>query len=91
LPEVKVLEFVALYAVTFVAAGLSVFALAHLIYPVAAADLITFVGAFAVATVLSVLAFFLPGRVVARELGLAVALSPVSRLRRLSPWRSFPV
>jgi hypothetical protein len=36
LPEVKVLEFVALHAVTFVAAGLSVFALAHLIYPVAA-------------------------------------------------------
>jgi uncharacterized membrane protein YbhN (UPF0104 family) len=44
---------------------------------VAASDLITFVGAFAVATVLSVLVFFLPGGVVARELGLAVALSPV--------------
>ncbi len=77
LPGVRVFEFVALYAVTFVAAGLSVFALANLIYPVAAADLITFVGAFAVATALSVLAFFLPGGVVARELGLAIALSPV--------------
>ena len=77
LPAGRVLEFVAMFAATFVIAGLAVYALAKLVYPVTGDDLVTFIGAFAVGTALSVLAFFLPGGVVARELGLALALAPV--------------
>jgi hypothetical protein len=72
-----VLAFVGLYAGAFVIAGLSVFALAHSVYPVGGDDLVIVTGAFAVGTALSILAFVLPGGLVAREAGLAVALSPI--------------
>jgi uncharacterized membrane protein YbhN (UPF0104 family) len=77
LPGGRVLEFVGLYALTYVIAGLSLYALAQSVYPVGADDLVTVVGAFAVGTALSILAFVLPGGLVAREAGIALALSPV--------------
>ena len=77
LPGVRVLEFVLLYAVIYALAGLGVYALAQVVYPVDADDLVIVVGAFAVGTALSLIAFVLPGGVVAREAGLALALSPV--------------
>ena len=77
LPEASVLKFVGLYAVTYAVAGLSVYALAQSVYPVGAGDLVTVVGAFAVGTALSIIAFVLPGGLVAREAGIALALSPV--------------
>jgi glycosyltransferase 2 family protein len=73
----SVLLMVWLYAATYVVAGLSLYALAQSIYPVAAGDLITVVGAFSVGTALSLIAFALPGGLVAREAAIALALSPV--------------
>ena len=77
LPGSRVFEFVGLFAVNYLIAGLSLYALAQSVYPVGAQDLITVVGAFAVGTALSIIAFFLPGGLVAREAGIALALSPV--------------
>lgn len=77
LPFARVLEFVALYAITYVIAGLSLYALAQSVYPVGSGDLVTVVGAFAVGTAISLIAFVLPGGLVAREAGIALALSPV--------------
>lgn len=77
LPGRRVFEFVGLYAITYVIAGISLYALAQSVYPVGADDLATVVGAFAVGTALSLLAFVLPGGLVAREAGIALALSPV--------------
>jgi hypothetical protein len=77
LPSVRVAEFIALYALTFVFAGLGVYALAQLVYPVGISELFTVAGAFAVGTALSIIAFVLPGGLVAREAGIALALAPV--------------
>jgi glycosyltransferase 2 family protein len=72
-----VLAFVVPYGLTYLVAGLSLYALAQSLYPVGANDLIVVVGAFAVGTAISLVAFALPGGLVAREAGIAVALSPV--------------
>lgn len=77
LPSVRVFEFVGLYALNYLLAGVSLYALAQSVFPVGAADLIAVVGAFAVGTALSVIAFVLPGGLVAREAAIAVALAPV--------------
>jgi hypothetical protein len=77
LSAAKVLQFVALYAATYVIAGLSLYALAQSIYPVGVDDLVVVVGAFSVGTALALLAVALPGGLVAREAGVALALSPV--------------
>ena len=69
--------FAALYAVDFVSAGLSVYALAHLAYPVTTDDVPIVIGAFAASNVLSLLAFVLPSGIVAREAALVLALSPI--------------
>ena len=73
----RVFEFVGLYAVTYVLSGLSLYCFAQMVYPVGSGDLVTVVGAFAVGTALSIIAFVLPGGLVAREAGIALALSPV--------------
>jgi hypothetical protein len=73
----RVLLMVALYASTYVLAGLSLYALAQSIYPVGAGDLVVVIGAFSVGTALALIAFVLPGGLVAREAGIALALSPV--------------
>ena len=77
LPSGRGLEFVGLYGITYLISGVSLYALAQLVYPVGSGELITVVGAFAVGTALSIIAFVLPGGLVAREAGIALALSPV--------------
>jgi hypothetical protein len=71
------LSFAGLYAVTYVVAGLSLYALAQSVYPVGTDDLMIVIGAFAVGMVLSLLAVVLPGGLFAREAGLVIALSAV--------------
>jgi uncharacterized membrane protein YbhN (UPF0104 family) len=77
LPGRRVFEFVGLYALSYLIAGVSVYALAQSVYPVGADDLIPVIGAFAVGTALSIIAFVLPGGLVAREAGIVLALAPV--------------
>ncbi len=77
LPGSRILAFVGLYAGIYAVAGLSVYALAASVYPVNSGDIVTVTGAFAVGTTLSFIAFVLPGGLIAREAGLAVALSSV--------------
>ena len=77
LPPARILEFLVLYSFVYVLAGLSTYALGQSIYPMGTDDIPTVLGAFAVGTTLGVLAFVLPAGLVAREAGLAVALSPI--------------
>jgi glycosyltransferase 2 family protein len=77
LPERRIVEFTGLYVANLILAGLGVFWMAQLIYPVGANDLPTIIGSFSVATTVSLLAFVTPGGLGAREAGMAVALSPV--------------
>jgi uncharacterized membrane protein YbhN (UPF0104 family) len=77
LPGWRSLEFVALYSVACLIAGLGVYCLAQAIFPVAADDLPTVVSSYAVANTVSILAFVLPGGLGAREASMAVALHPV--------------
>jgi hypothetical protein len=77
LPAARILEFVSFYLVSMVIAGLSLYALAQSFYPVGVGDLPTVIGAFAVATTFSFLAFLVPGGLVAREAAMTLALSPV--------------
>lgn len=73
----RVLEFIALYSLVYILAGLSTYAIAQSVYPIGAGDLPTVIGAFAVGTTFGIFAFVLPGGLVAREAGLAIALSPI--------------
>jgi glycosyltransferase 2 family protein len=77
LPALRSLEFVALYAVACLIAGLAIYCLAQAIFPVGAGNLPTVVSAYAVANTVSILAFVLPGGLGAREASMAVALAPV--------------
>ena len=73
----RVLEFLTLYALVYILAGLSTFALGQSVYPMGSDDIVTVLGAFAVGTALGIIAFVVPAGLVAREAGLAVALSPI--------------
>ena len=73
----RIFEFLVLYALVYVLAGLSTFALGQSIYPMGTDDIATVLGAFAVGTTIGILAFVVPAGLVAREAGLAVALSPI--------------
>jgi hypothetical protein len=73
----RIFEFLALYALVYVLAGLSTYALGQSIYPMGTDDIATVLGAFAVGTTIGILAFVVPAGLVAREAGLAVALSPI--------------
>lgn len=72
-----VMRMVLFFGLTYVLAGLSLYALAQSIYPVGVGDLITVIGAFSVGTAVALIAFALPGGLIAREAGIAVALSPI--------------
>jgi hypothetical protein len=72
-----VFKFALLYGLVFLYAGACVFALAQSVRPLEAGDLGTVIGAFAVGTTVGILSFFLPAGLVAREAGVALALSPV--------------
>jgi hypothetical protein len=72
------LRFLALYCGIYLLAGVGLYGICESVYPAtAAADLVTVIGAFAVGTAASLLAFVFPGGLVAREAATAVALSPV--------------
>jgi hypothetical protein len=77
LGEWRILEFIGMYLISMVVAGLSLYALAQSFYPVDVGDLPTVIGAFSVATVFSFLAFLLPGGLGAREAAMTLALSPI--------------
>jgi glycosyltransferase 2 family protein len=77
LPLARTLEFVALYAVACLVAGLGIYCLAQAIYPVGADNLTTVVSSYAVANTVSILAFVIPGGLGAREASMAAALAPV--------------
>jgi hypothetical protein len=77
LPARRILEFLGLYALVYVLAGLSIYALGQSIYPMGSDDIVTVMGAFAVGTTLAIVAFFVPAGLLAREAGLAVALTQV--------------
>jgi glycosyltransferase 2 family protein len=65
---------------TFVVAGAGVYCFAQAIYEVGSDDLSTFVAAYSVAWIVSVLGFFSPAGLGAREAGLTAALVPVMPL-----------
>ena len=71
----RVLGFGALYAISFLVAGLGVYALAAALHPLEAADAAPAVSAYAIGFTFSVLGFFLPAGLGAREAGLAGALA----------------
>ncbi len=77
LPPGRIVAFLGLYAGVYVLAGLSIYALGQSIYPMGSDDIVTVLGAFAVGTTIGIIAFMVPGGLVAREAGLAVALSPI--------------
>jgi uncharacterized membrane protein YbhN (UPF0104 family) len=77
LPAMRTLEFVGLYAVACLMAGISVYFLAQSIFPVGAENLPTVVSSYAVANTVAILAFVLPGGLGAREVSMAAALAPV--------------
>jgi glycosyltransferase 2 family protein len=77
LPGRRVFEFLGLYAIDTLIAGLGLYCLTQSVYPAGTGDMPTIVGSYAVANTFSILAFILPGGLGAREAGMAVALSPV--------------
>jgi hypothetical protein len=76
LPERVILALWIGYALSFVLAGLSLYALSAALYPVDVADLPQIAGAIGAGFAISVLAFVLPGGLGAREAGIAAALAP---------------
>jgi hypothetical protein len=76
LSRARVLEFLFLYAVTMVIAGVGTYALAHAVHAIDNAQIATCVAAFSVGYAVSLVAFILPGGLGAREAALAGALSP---------------
>jgi hypothetical protein len=77
LPARRVVEFVGLYALANLVAGLGIYCLAQSVHPVGTDELPTVVSSYAVANTLSILAFMIPGGLGAREAAMAAALSPV--------------
>jgi hypothetical protein len=77
LPGWRSLEFVGLYAIVCLIAGVAVYCLAQAIFPVGTDNLPTVVSSYAVANTVSILAFVLPGGLGAREASMAAALAPV--------------
>jgi len=77
LPRSAVLLYTGIAAISFVIAGVAVWAFTEAIHPVAASDVPTVIGAYSVGFAISVLTVVLPGGLGAREGAMAVALSPV--------------
>ena len=70
-------EFVALYAATLIVGGLGLYALAQGVFHVDGSDWLIVVGAWSVSAAVSLVAFIVPGGLVAREAAITVALAPV--------------
>jgi hypothetical protein len=77
LPHSAVLLYTAVAAVSFVIAGVAVWAFTEAIHPIAADDIPTVIGAYSVGFAISVLTIVLPGGLGAREGAMVAALSPV--------------
>ena len=77
LPRSAVLLYTAVAAVSFVIAGVAVWAFTEAIHPLAADDIPTVIGAYSVGFAISVLTIVLPGGLGAREGAMVAALSPV--------------
>jgi uncharacterized membrane protein YbhN (UPF0104 family) len=77
LPRSAVLLYTVVAAVSFIIAGVGVWAFAEAFHPVAADDIPTVVGAYSVGFAISVLTIVLPGGLGAREGAMTAALSPV--------------
>jgi glycosyltransferase 2 family protein len=77
MPFSRVLLFTALYALSFLIAGVGVYCFAQALHPVGPGGMAIAIGSFSVGFVASLLAFLLPGGLGAREAGLAAALAPV--------------
>jgi hypothetical protein len=73
----RVLEFAAMYLVSFVVAGCSVWAMAHALHPLGAGDTAAAIASYGLGYVAGVLAFVIPGSLGAREAGVALGLSAV--------------
>jgi hypothetical protein len=73
----RVLEFAAMYLVSFIVAGCAVLAMAHTLHPVSASDTAAVVASYGLGYVAGVLAFVIPGSLGAREAGIALGLSAV--------------
>ena len=77
LPRSAVLLYTAVAAVSFVIAGVAVWAFTEAIHPIAADAIPTVIGAYSVGFAISVLTIVLPGGLGAREGAMVAALSPV--------------
>jgi glycosyltransferase 2 family protein len=75
LPMGRLLGLAALYSLTWVLAGFSLYALIHGVHPVEPDNLLIVLAAPAVGYIAALLAFRLPGGIGARETGLTVVLS----------------
>ncbi|MEA2459734.1 MAG: glycosyltransferase 2 family protein [Thermoleophilaceae bacterium] len=73
----RVLEFAAMYIVSFIVAGCSVLAMAHALHPLGAGDSAAAIASYGLGYVAGVLAFVIPGSLGAREAGVALGLSAV--------------
>jgi hypothetical protein len=77
LPFGRVIEFLVMYVVSFVIAGVSVLAMAHALHPLAASDTYAAIASYGLGYVAGVIAFVIPGSLGAREAGVALGLSAV--------------
>jgi glycosyltransferase 2 family protein len=77
LPRSTVLLYTGIGAVSFVIAGVAVWAFTQAIHPVAPDDIPTVIGSYSVGFAISVLTVVLPGGLGAREGAMVAALSPV--------------
>jgi glycosyltransferase 2 family protein len=73
----RVLEFAALYLISFVVAGVSVLAMAQALHGLSAADSAFAIASYGLGYVAGVIGFVIPGSLGAREAGVALGLSAV--------------
>jgi uncharacterized membrane protein YbhN (UPF0104 family) len=73
----RVLEFAAMYLVSFVVAGCAVLSMVQALHPVSASHTAAVVASYGLGYVAGVLAFVIPGSLGAREAGVALGLSAV--------------
>jgi uncharacterized membrane protein YbhN (UPF0104 family) len=73
----RVLEFAAMYLISFVVAGCSVLAMAHALHPFGAGETAFAIASYGLGYVAGVIAFVIPGALGAREAGVALGLSAV--------------
>ena len=73
----RVLRFAILFALSFVVAGLAVYAMTRALHPIATRELPTAVASYSLGFAAGVVAFVIPGALGAREAGVVIALTVV--------------